>query len=125
MAKVGAPKGGRVHWFLYELPVYVRKNYFAFYNYAIHDYMLCRKCKKMSDNNFLYMDLYIVKRTSRKCWKVMAFNVETLQTVYRSFTKSADAGQFINELANEWHGGRAWTEDREYIENDLKNQKEK
>ena len=123
MGKVGAPKGGRVHWFLYELPMYVRTNYFAFYNYAIHDYMLFRKCKKMSDNNFLYADLFIVKRSSHKCWKVMAFNVETSQTEYRAFKRSTEAGQFICELAPQWHDGREWTQDREYIENDLKTKK--
>lgn len=124
MAKVGAPKGGRVHWFLLNLPPYVKKNYWVNYAYPNHDYFLCRRCKQVSMNNFRYMDMYIVKRTSRKCWRLMAFNMETAQTVFRVFRKSAEVAEYIGELAKEWHGGRGWTEDRGYIENDLKNQKE-
>lgn len=125
MAKVGAPKGGRVHWLLINLPLYVKKNYYVNYNYPYHDYCIHRKCKKISTYNFAYMDLYVVKRTSRKCWRLMAFNMETAQTIYRTFSKSAEVAAYIGELANAWHEGRAWTQDREYIENEIKNFKEK
>lgn len=125
MAKVGAPKGGRVHWLLINLPLYVRLNYWVNYDYPTHDYFLCRKCRKISLNNFRFMDLYIVKRTSRKCWRLMAFHMETAQTVFRTFRKSAEVAECIGEIAKAWHSGRAWTEDREYIENELKNQKER
>ena len=43
MAKVGAPKGGRVHWLLINLPLYVKKNYYVNYNYPYHDYCIHRK----------------------------------------------------------------------------------
>lgn len=119
MAKVGAPKGGRVHWLLLNLPLYVVRNYWACYDYTTHDYCIFRKCKQISLNNFRYMDIYMVKRTSRKCWRLMAFNMETAQTVFRSFRKSSDVAEYINELAQSWHSGRAWTEDRKYIEADL------
>lgn len=123
MAKVGAPKGGRVHWFLLNLPQYVVRNYWVYYDYPTHDYLLCRKCKHVSLRSFNFMDIYIIKRTSRKCWRLMAFNMETAQTVFRTFRKSAEVAEYIGELANEWHGGRAWTDDREYIENEIKKYK--
>ena len=41
-----------------------------------------------------------------------------------TFRKSTEVAECIGEPANAWHDGRAWTEDREYIEKDLKNQKE-
>ncbi len=116
MAKVGAPKGGRVHWLILNLPLYVIRNYWISYDYTTHDYCIFRRCKQISLNNFLYMDIYIVKRTSRKCWRLMAFNMETAQTVFQTFRKSVEVAEYINEVANEWHCGRAWTEDREYIE---------
>ena len=123
MAKVGAPKGGRVHWLLLNLSDYTWHNYWVYYDYPTHDYLIARKVHHMSLRTFNFMDIYIVKRTSRKCWRLMAFNMDTAQTVYRTFRKSCEVADFIDELANEWHSGRAWTEDREYIENRIKNKK--
>ena len=123
MAKVGAPKGGRVHWLIFNLSSYVCRNYWRFYDYPTHDYLICRRCHHLSWRTFNFMDIFIIKSPSRKCWRVMAFNMDTAQTVYRTFRKSSEVADFIDELASEWHGGREWTEDREYIENRIKNQK--
>lgn len=112
-----------MHWFLIHLPQYVKRNYWVNYDYVYHDYFICRKCRHVSMNNFRFMDMYIVKRTSRKCWRLMAYNMETAQVMYRTHRKSSEIAREIAEIAVKWHNATPWTCDREYIENAIKKQK--
>lgn len=120
--KVGAPKGLRVHWLLAEMPVYGSyfcKNYNVSYDYDTHNYFFFRKCAKISLNNFKFADFYTVVRTSKRCWRVVAHNMETKETIYESFEVSQDVCKWLDSVASLWHNNRPWQDDREYIESQI------
>lgn len=117
MRRVGAPLGGRVHWFLLNLSSYVRNNFSCRYEYLYHNYILHRRVAQFSKNNVRYMSVFVVNRTSKKCWRVMAFYVDTAEVKYKSFKTSIAACAWIDSVAQEWHSGREWTRDREFIGN--------
>ena len=62
--RVGAPKGGRVHWLLWHLPSAFKGAYVLHYNYAEHNYIFERRQGKQ-----LY-DVFIIRQTSAHYWKV-------------------------------------------------------
>lgn len=64
-SRIGAPKGGRVHWLLHHLPAYFKAAYELYWNYAIHSYVFCRHSGRK-----LY-DVFIVEQTSKHWWRVM------------------------------------------------------
>ena len=57
--KVGAPKGGRVHWVLHELPTEFKGKYILAYQYKYHRYIFYRL-----DGRKLY-DIFIVNRSKK------------------------------------------------------------
>ena len=67
--RVGAPKGGRVHWLIYNLPADFKNSYIINYQYSLHQYVFYRMSGK-----FLY-DCFIVKRTSRRYFRAVYINV--------------------------------------------------
>lgn len=78
MSRIGAPKGGRVHWLLWHLRCDFKCVYRCFYNYAEHRYLFYRLSGRT-----LY-DVFIVVQTSRHCWRCMYFCSETLEFQYFS-----------------------------------------
>lgn len=60
---IGAPLGGRVHWFLYNLPDFIKRLYVVRYDYALHNYAMFRYKKRS------LIDLFMIVRTSRRCWR--------------------------------------------------------
>lgn len=60
---VGAPRGGRVHWLLWNLRKDFAAAYHIKYNYARHSYLFCRYIKRD------LFDTFSVVRTSRRCWR--------------------------------------------------------
>lgn len=113
--RVGAPKGGRVHWFLLNLPCYVTENYRCSFDYEKHAYFLFRRCAQISKGNFAISDFYTIVRTSRRCWRVTAHDMVSKETVYKSAQTSAGAGKIVAEYARKWHDDRPWTSDRQVI----------
>lgn len=72
MAKVGAPLGGRVHWLLYHLPRNIARDFRLYMDYDYHNYMFMRfPIGKRNPR-----DLFIIIRTSRKCFRCMYFHFE-------------------------------------------------
>ena len=69
MRKVGAPKGGRVHWLLYHLDIDFLKAYELYYNYSEHNYVFVRYLKRR-----IY-DIFIVFQTSKHYWQCTYANV--------------------------------------------------
>lgn len=63
--KVGAPKGGRVHWLLWHLSSEFKGAYELYYNYKVHNYVFMRHRGRA-----LY-DIFIVIHTSKHWWRVM------------------------------------------------------
>jgi hypothetical protein len=68
----------RVHWLLHNLEREFKANYKLSFNYANHSYMFYRM------NGKKIKDVFIVVRTSKRCWRVSYANTET--TEYQSFT---------------------------------------
>lgn len=73
----------RVHWLLHNLSRDFKGAYRLCYNYASHNYMFYR----MSGRK-LY-DIFIVQRTSKRCFRVMYCNTETEEFQYFSCWKSS------------------------------------
>lgn len=62
----GAPKGGRVHWLVYELSNEFKSEYKILYDYSTHNYLFWRKGIRIRD-------FFLVMRTSKKCFRIMFF----------------------------------------------------
>lgn len=75
---VGAPRGGRVHWLLWNLRKDFAKAYHISYDYATHNYIFYR-----TERSQLY-DVFVVVRTSRHCWRCMYSNVKQQKFEYFS-----------------------------------------
>ena len=77
MRKVGAPKGGRVHWLLWHLPRDFRACYELYYNYDKHNYVFARH-----DGRKLF-DVFIIEHSSKHWWRGM-YSCPKLQ-IYEHF----------------------------------------
>lgn len=86
---VGAPKGGRVHWLLWNLTPEFKGKYILHFNYQYHNYVFLRYRKRK-----LY-DIFIVMRTSIHRWKCVYFNVEGLAFERCSTRKSDDMARCL------------------------------
>ena len=86
--KVGAPKGGRVHWLIYHLPSEFKGAYEIYYNYAKHNYLFVRHAGRK------VYDVFIIKQTSTHYWRGMYVNAETQK--YECF--GADNTRIIAEI---------------------------
>lgn len=80
---MSAPCGGRVHWLLWNLKPDFKKAYECIYNYAIHRYTFVRRDRKGIN------EIFIVVRTSKRCFRVMYANLETRSIEYFSCQKSS------------------------------------
>lgn len=85
----GAPKYGLQHWFLWDLPSVVRKDYKIIYNANANNYMLIRLFTKSPD-------YYIIVRTSRKCWRLTYCNSGTPTIEYKTFATGSKVADFIS-----------------------------
>lgn len=92
MRKVGAPKGGRVHWLLWHLPREFKGKYILSYNYALHNYVFYR----MSGRK-LY-DVFIVKQSSTHYWRAMYVNTETQKYEYFAYRNTRIIAEYMVEL---------------------------
>ena len=63
--KVGAPKGGRVHWLLWHLSAKFKGAYMLHYNYDKHNYVFVRHEGRR------LLDVFIVEQSSKHWWRVM------------------------------------------------------
>lgn len=82
--KFGAPVGGRVHWFIHNLPNCIKRAYKIEFDYEYHNYYLVRKRK------MLLRDCFIIVRTSRRCWRCMYYNSDYEYFEYLSAMSSKD-----------------------------------
>lgn len=91
----GAPKGGRVHWLLWLLPPEFRRRYYISYDYDKHNYLFLRYLGKISGKNLAQSDVYIVTRTSRRCWRVSSHDFMTGTSEYASFEDSQSVADYL------------------------------
>ena len=85
---IGAPKGGRVHFFPLELSKRIREMYHVVYFYDKHNYLLIRKRQK-------HFDLYLIMQTSSHCYRVMYFDRLKEVCEYKSFKSYIDVIDYI------------------------------
>lgn len=67
--RVGAPKGGRVHWILWNLPSDFKRAYILRFDYPLHRYIFYRL-----SGTRLY-DFFVVDRTSKRYFRAVYVNV--------------------------------------------------
>lgn len=77
----------RVHWLLWNLTPEFKGKYQLIYDYAKHSYTFYRM-----DGRKLY-DIFIVVRTSKRCWKVSYCNARTKEMQVFSCRKSINAAR--------------------------------
>ena len=92
----GAPKGGRVHWVLWCLRSDVWAKYRVLYRYPDHNYIIYRKSRKQFWHDF---DVFVVVRTSQKCFKVTYVDLLTVTFTLKSFSSPTDCAIWINKQA--------------------------
>lgn len=95
-SKVGAPKGGRVHWLLWNLPKEFKGAYILQYDYKRHNYIFYRM-----DGRRLY-DIFIVAQTSKHYWRcTYACLPENVYEFFGSYTTRIIA-EIMTELYYEY-----------------------
>lgn len=73
----------RVHWLIWNLEKEFKKEYEKSFDYAYHKYTFYRY-----EGKKLY-DIFIVVRTSKRCFRVMYSNIHTKEIQYFSCYKSS------------------------------------
>lgn len=90
--KRGAPKGGRVHWLLWNLPTEFKRAYKLYYNYKKHNYVFMRyKYKNL-------IDVFIIKQSSQHWWRVMYAHPEKQVYEYFGFRSTRIIAEIMFEL---------------------------
>lgn len=87
--KVGAPKGGRVHWLLWHLPIAFKCRYKLLYNYDTHNYKFIRYRLRTPIEEFTII------RTSKHCYRVVYFEYKRVIFEYKSFYSSKDCSKYL------------------------------
>ena len=86
----------RVHWLLWYLSPSFKGFYRIVFNYNTHSY-LCYRNNKCDNGRSLY-DVFLVVRTSKRCFRMMYCDTTYPAFVYRSFRTSADCASFMEEI---------------------------
>ena len=88
---IGVIMIGRVHWLLWHLEREFKQEYILSFDYATHSYLFYRMKKRQ-----LY-DVFVVVRTSKRCFRVMYANTRTNEIQYFSCLRS------INTARRMWY----------------------
>lgn len=103
---VGAPPGGRVHWLIYNLSAEFKRKYYTNYDYSKHSYLFLRKYDRVSLKSLRRSDMFIVVRTSKKCWRVTAHYMSTGESCYASFRNSQAVADYLEAKSAEYEQKR-------------------
>lgn len=96
LGKIGAPKGGRVHWLLISLKSYVwNYGYDVSFDYSEKDYCLSRKVKNT------IRAVFIIKKTSNNAYRLTYHNFSTKKTLYKSFKSAKKCAVYINQFVKD------------------------
>ena len=90
---MGTNEGGRVHWFLLHLSPMVKTRFKLFWDYEYHNYALIRTEKRT------LIDVFVVVRSSERCFRVIYFNKKTLYFEYFSARNAKAAAELVNKKA--------------------------
>lgn len=82
----------RVHWLIYNLPSCITRAYKLEFDYLYHNYFLVRyKGRRLCD-------LFVVVRSSRRCWRCMYYHSDYTYFEYFSEKTSADMARHIEKI---------------------------
>ena len=93
MRKVGAPKGGRVHWLLWHLPPDFKKAYRLLFDYKKHNYIFYRM-----DGRTTLFDVFIIEQSSKHYWRAMYANSKTQKYEYFAYGNTRIIAEYMIEL---------------------------
>ena len=88
----GAPKGGRVHWMLWNLPSDLKGAYELYYDYARHNYLFVRHSGRK------VYDLFVVVQTSKHYWHVTYCNTQKQKYEYFGYRNTRIIGEWMYEI---------------------------
>jgi hypothetical protein len=91
MNKIGAPKGGRVHWLHLYAPAWLHREYSLDYAYANHCYRYTRIGKKARQDD------YTVIHGKRRNWTVVYFDRPSEIFEERHFENAYSVIQYLEE----------------------------
>lgn len=92
----------RVHWLLFELTPTFKGYYKLLYDYETHSYCFYHNYCNGRSNRL--KEVFIVIRTSKRCYRMMYHNYDTRIFVYRSFSTAHDCASFMLDIGFPfWH----------------------
>lgn len=92
MRKVGAPKGGRVHWLLWHLPGEFKNSYLFDFDYLRHNYIFYRL------NGSKLYDFFAVTRTSKHYFRCVYVRCQNQYIEYFGSSKSIKIAEKMYDL---------------------------
>ena len=102
MHKVYIPKKeGRVHWLLWNMSPKILSRYILSYDYLYHRYIFYR----MEGRSFRLYDVFIVFRSSKRCFRVMYSNCKLKVFEYISCKTSQSAADKMLEIMEKYQDG--------------------
>ena len=93
--RIGSPVGGRVHWLIWALRGEFLRVYESHYDYLSHNYVFVRY-RPHRYNRIL--DIFIVIRTSKKCWRCSYFNHYRMIFKFVSLNSFRECAAWILDL---------------------------
>ena len=94
MSNVGAPKGYLSHWILFELSREIKQNYDFTLDWSKHAYCLTRRNRKK------FTSVLLIYRTSKKCLRVIYFNLLSGKSVYKTFKSPVKVAEWFNRFGH-------------------------
>lgn len=86
----------RVHWLLWELSYQFKGYYKLLYNYETHRYCFYRNY--LDNNSKRLKEVFIVIRTSKRCYRMMYYNHFLSYFTYESFRSARTCARRMQEL---------------------------
>lgn len=92
--RVGAPKGGRVHWLILNLSNQFKSSFICSYHYNKHNYSFYRY---IGHSKRLF-DLFVIVRTSKRCFKLVYTNFISSIYIARTFRTSKECAMYMHAI---------------------------
>ncbi|MBQ8685140.1 MAG: hypothetical protein IJ514_03090 [Clostridia bacterium] len=97
--KIGAPKGGRVHWLLWHLPAEFKGAYELYYDYKKHSYVFVRH------HGRALFDVFIVMHSSKHWWRMMYSCPSKKKYEYFGYRNTRILAEFMFEIYKNFPNG--------------------
>lgn len=88
----------RVHWLLFHLSPGFKAKYKLIFDYKFHSYCFYRPV--YGHTSIKFIDLFVVVRTSKRCFRLMYVNRTTAWVTYESFKTSQACATYMERMAD-------------------------